>query len=135
MPAQTLSFDHVHLLSTEPNATAAWYVEKLDASIVNRMEVKGAPQIFVKLGDATLIIRGQRPGETADEKSGLQWGVDHFGFGVSGDFDAYCDGLKAAGVVFTLDPTDANPSTRIAFISAPDRINIELLQRQSPSGG
>ena len=131
MPAQTLSFDHIHLLSTEPNATAAWYVEKLGASIVNRMEVKGAPQIFVKVGDATLIIRGQRPGETAHEKSGLEWGVDHFGFGVSGDFDAYCDGLKAAGVVFTLDPTDANPTTRIAFISAPDRVNIELLQRRS----
>jgi len=131
MSAQTLSFDHVHLVSTAPNATAAWYVEKLDAQVVNRLEVKGAPQIFVKVGDATLIIRGQRPGEAADDKAGLEWGVDHFGFGVSGDFDAYCDGLKAAGVAFTVEPTDISPTTRIAFISAPDRVNIELLQRRA----
>ena len=131
MPDHPLSFDHVHLISTEPNAAATWYEEKLGAEIVNRLEVKGAPQIFVKVGDTTLIIRGQRPGEAADEKPGLEWGVDHFGFGVSGDFDAYCEGLKAAGVVFTLEPTDASPTTRIAFISAPDKVNIELLQRRS----
>lgn len=131
MSAQILSFDHVHLLSAEPNATANWYVEKLAARVVERLEVRGAPQIFVEVGDATLIIRGQRPGEAADDKSGLEWGVDHFGFGVSGDFDAYCDGLKAAGVEFTMEPTDASPTTRIAFISAPDRVNIELLQRRA----
>ena len=130
MSAPTLSFDHVHLVSTEPDAAAAWYVEKLDALLVNRLEVKGAPQIFVKVGDATLIIRGQRPGEAAADKSGLEWGVDHFGFGVSGDFDAYCAGLKAAGVNFNLEPTDASPTTRIAFIAAPDNVSIELLQRR-----
>ena len=131
MSASTLSFDHVHLVSTTPDATAAWYVEKLGASIANRLEVKGAPQIFVKVGDATLIVRGQRPGEAADDKSGLNWGVDHFGFGVSGDFDAYCSTLKAAGVKFNLEPTDASPTTRIAFIAAPDNVSIELLQRRA----
>jgi lactoylglutathione lyase len=131
MSSQTLSFDHVHLLSTAPDTTAAWYVDKLGASIVERSQVKGAAQIFVKVGDTTLIVRGQRPGETADDKPGLEWGVDHVGFGVSGDFDAYCAGLKAAGVKFNLPPTDANPTTRIAFIAAPDNVSIELLQRRA----
>ena len=131
MPAQTLSFDHVHLVSTEPDAAAAWYVDKLNAEVVNHSEVKGAPQIYLKVGNTTLIVRGQRPGEAADDKPGLEWGVDHFGFGVSGDFDAYCEQLKAAGVTFNLEPTDANPTTRIAFISAPDGVSIELLQRRA----
>lgn len=131
MPAHPLSFDHVHLVSTAPETTAQWYADKLAGTIVAQHEVRGAPQIFVALGDATLIIRGQRPGEQAGDKPGLEWGVDHFGFGVAGDFDAYCAALEAAGVTFTLQPTDANPSTRIAFIKAPDGVSIELLQRRA----
>ena len=131
MSAPTLTFDHIHLVSTAPDTTAAWYVEKLGASIANRLQVKGAPQIYVQVGDATLIVRGERPGEAAHDKSGLKWGVDHFGFGVSGDFDAYCAALKAAGVKFNLEPIDANPSTRIAFIAAPDNVSIELVHRRA----
>ena len=130
MAATALSFDHVHLVSSDPHAAAAWYVDKLGGRIEHSYEMRGAPQIFVALGDATVIIRGQRTGEQAAERAGLQWGVDHFGFGVSGDFDAYCESLRRAGVTFGLEPTDINPHTRIAFIDAPDGVSIELLQRR-----
>ncbi|MCP5152584.1 MAG: VOC family protein [Ectothiorhodospiraceae bacterium] len=131
MAAHPLSFDHVHLVSTEPDAAAEWYVDKLDGRIVDRYEMRGAPQIFVAVGDATLIIRGQRTGEQAGDRQGLEWGVDHFGFAVGGDFDAYCARLAAAGVAFTMQPTNVNPTTRIAFITAPDGVSIELLQRDA----
>lgn len=129
MSAHPLSFDHVHLVSTDPQAAASWYAEKLDGEIVNRYERGGAPQIFVAVGDATLIIRGQRDGESAGEKQGLEWGVDHFGFGVAGDFDAYCERLQRSGVAFRMAPTQINETTRIAFIEAPDGVSIELLHR------
>jgi hypothetical protein len=38
--------------------------------------------------------------------------------------------LKEKGVAFSLDPVDFNPTTRIAFISAPDGVSIELLNRK-----
>lgn len=129
MSAHPLSFDHVHLVSTDPAAAAAWYAEKLDGEITGRFERGGAPQIFVSVGDATLIIRGQRDGESAAAKQSLQWGVDHFGFGVASDFDAYCGKLKQAGVEFAMEPTSINPTTRIAFIKGPDGVSIELLTR------
>jgi catechol 2,3-dioxygenase-like lactoylglutathione lyase family enzyme len=129
MSTHRLSFDHVHLVSGDPDAAAAWYADKLDGRVASRYELRGAPQIFVELGDATLIIRGQRTGETAAHKAGLEWGVDHFGFSVAGDFDAYCNALKAAGVAFAMEPTQTNPTTRIAFITGPDDVSIELLQR------
>jgi hypothetical protein len=44
-----------------------------------------------------VVIRGQRTGETAAHRQGLQWGIDHFGFGVRGDMDAYCVELKRKG--------------------------------------
>ena len=126
----TLSFDHIHLVSRNSAAAADWYVEKLDGRITAKTEVRGAPQIMVSFGGATVIIRGERSGETATSREGLQWGIDHFGFQVSGDFDRYCGELKAKGVEFTVDPMDFGATLRIAFIRAPDDVIIELLQRK-----
>ena len=93
-------------------------------------EVKGAPQVYVSIAGALVIVRGQRPAESAGQKPGLQWGVDHFGLRVKGDFDGFCTGLRGKGVTFSLEPVDFNPTTRIAFINAPDGVSIELLNRK-----
>lgn len=130
MTANTLFFDHVHVVSRAPREAADWYAEKLGGIITARTEVRGAPQIVVAFEGATVIIRGQRTGETAVARAGLQWGTDHFGFSVRGDFDGYCARLKENGVVFTVDPMDFGPSLRLAFIEAPDGVSIELLQRK-----
>lgn len=130
MPEAGLAFDHVHLVARDPQATADWYVEKLGGTIVRSLEVKGAPQIYVSFGGFIIIVRGQRPAEAAKEKPGLQWGVDHFGLRVKGDFDRFCEDLRRRGVTFSLDPTDFNPTTRIAFINAPDGVSVELLNRK-----
>lgn len=130
MPNASLAFDHVHLVSKEPHATASWYVDNLGGKIIRSAEVRGAPQIYVSLGGAMVVVRGQRPAEQAAEKPGLQWGVDHFGVRINGDFDGFCVGLRRDGVAFSMEPTDFNPTTRIAFIVAPDGVNIELLNRK-----
>jgi catechol 2,3-dioxygenase-like lactoylglutathione lyase family enzyme len=130
MANANIFFDHVHLISEDPHGTASWYVEKLGGEIARSGEVRGAPQIHVSFNCATIIVRGQRPGEQADKKGGLEWGADHFGFQVLEDFDGFCDGLQQKGVRFTLEPTNFNPTTRIAFIEAPDGVRIELVNRQ-----
>jgi lactoylglutathione lyase len=130
MPDTSLAFDHVHLLAKDPQATANWYVNKLGGRIAKSLDVKGAPQIYVSFGGFIVIVRGQRPAELAREKPGLQWGVDHFGVRVDGDFDRFCEELRKKGVAFSLGPTDFNPTTRIAFINAPDGVSVELLNRK-----
>jgi lactoylglutathione lyase len=120
-------FNHVHLISKHPHCTASWYVEKLGGKIIGDNEVLGAPQIHIAFESAVIIVRGQRPGEQAAKKQGLNWGIDHFGFQVHGDFDAYCDTLKKKGVLFTIEPRDFSPTTRIAYIEDPDGVSIELL--------
>jgi len=130
MPDASLTFDHVHLVAKDPQATADWYVDKLGGKIARSLEVKGAPQLYVSFGGFIVIVRGQRPAELAEAKPGLQWGVDHFGVRVKGDFDGFCEGLRKKGVRFGLDPTDFNPTTRIAFIDAPDGVSVELLNRK-----
>jgi len=133
MAAATLSFDHVHLIAKDPDAAAQWYVDKLDGKVWKRSDVRGAPQIYVQIGNSIVIVRGQRTGETVGGKPGLEWGVDHFGLRVHGDFDAFCEGLRKKGVTFDVEPRDFNPSTRIAFIAAPDGVSIELLNRKDAS--
>jgi len=126
----TIVFDHVHLISEDPRSAAEWYADKLGGRIIGSAEIRGAPQVIVAFEGATIIVRGQRTGEEAAGKPGLQWGTDHFGFSVKGDFDGFCDDLKKNGVTFTLDPVDFTPTVRIAFIEAPDNVSIELLQRK-----
>jgi catechol 2,3-dioxygenase-like lactoylglutathione lyase family enzyme len=130
MPEATVGFDHVHLVAKDAHATAKWYVDKLGGEVRKSLEVKGAPQIYVSFNGFIVIVRGQRPGETANAKSGLEWGVDHFGLRIKGDFDGFCAGLKKKGVAFSLEPTDFNMTTRIAFIEAPDGVSVELLDRK-----
>ncbi len=127
----SIVFDHIHLISEAPESAAAWYVEKLGGKLVGNNEVQGAPQFYVAFEGATLIIRGQRTGEQAVGKKGSQWGTDHFGFHVQGDFDAFCNDLKQRGVTFTMDPVDFSPTVRIAFFEAPDGVHVELLQRKA----
>ena len=127
----SIVFDHVHLISEAPESAATWYVEKLGGKVVGNNEVQGAPQFYVAFEGATLIVRGQRTGEQVAGKKGSQWGTDHFGFHVPGDFDAFCNDLKQRGVTFTMDPVDFSPTVRIAFIEAPDGVRVELLQRKA----
>lgn len=131
MGDSNIVFDHVHLISKDPKTTATWYAEKLAGKIISSSEVRGVPQAIVAFKGSTIIIRGQRPNEQVGTKSGIQWGTDHFGFRVDGDFDGYCADLKMNGVTFTVDPVDFNPNVRIAFIEAPDGVSIELLQRKA----
>lgn len=130
MAGPDLSFDHVHLVARDPQATAQWYVDTLGGSIRKSAEVRGAPQIYVSLAGALVIVRGERPGESVGSKPGLEWGVDHFGLRVGGDFDSFCEQLRRKGVRFDVEPRDFNPTTRIAFIAAPDGVSIELLSRK-----
>lgn len=123
-------FDHVHLLAKDPVQTAQWYADNLNGKIWKSLEVRGAPQVYVQFGESYIIVRGQRPGEAADGKEGLEWGIDHFGVRIQGDFDTFCARLKQNGVRFSMEPRDFNETTRIAFIDAPDGVSVELLNRK-----
>ena len=63
MTNPAFKFDHVHIISENPKASADWYVEMFGATIAADTVARGAPQIFVDLGGMTILIRGRRPGE------------------------------------------------------------------------
>ena len=138
MSDPAFKFDHVHIISESPRASAQWYVDTLGATIVADTVARGAPQIFVELGGMTILIRGRRPGEDpasprpilpyADFSSHNAWGTDHFGFMYQGDLAALCDRLRAKGVGFPVELKKGVGGSLLCYVAAPDGVSIELMQ-------
>lgn len=138
MAESAIAFDHIHLISAEPDATAQWYADMLGGRITDRAELRGAPQICVAFGGNYLLVRGRRPGEQPNPKTPLksfgdfashdQWGADHFGFRVQGDFYAFCEAIRAKGARFAVEPHEFTPGFSIAYLAAPDGVTVELVQ-------
>ena len=138
MSNPALKFDHVHIISEDPKASAAWYVEMFGATVARDTIARGAPQIFVELGGTTILIRGRRPGEDpatprpirpyADYSSHNEWGTDHFGFLYEGDLTAFCEALRAKGVTFPVPLKQGVGGSLLCYVAAPDGVSIELMQ-------
>ena len=138
MTNPAFKFDHVHIISENPRASAEWYVEMFGATIAADTVARGAPQIFVALGGMTILIRGRRPGEDpavprsirpyADFSSHNAWGTDHFGFLYEGDLTAFCAELRGKGVSFPVELKKGVSGSLLCYVAAPDGVSIELMQ-------
>ena len=124
----TFVFDHIHLFSRDPEATAEFYARMFGAEVIRSLP-QGKPRIDLKLGGANIFILDVSQDPRAAPGPGHpHQGLDHFGLEVK-DIDATCAELKAKGAIFTRGPETIRPGTRIAFMSGPEGVSIELLQR------
>jgi len=122
MPVVT--WDHVHLRSPDPEATAAWLEDVLGGEII-----RGPGRLDVQLGGAKVFIAPVASGDGVHAAPATPYqGLDHFGLTVK-DIDAVAAEIKAKGVEFTKEPTTIRPGVRICFIRGPQGISIELLER------
>src|SRR5258708_1017222 len=120
----TVTWDHVHLRSPDPEATAAWLHDILGGEII-----RGPGRIDVKLGGANVFIAPVASGDGVNTPPVTPYqGLDHFGLTVK-DIDAVAAEIKAKGVEFTRGPTTIRPGVRICFIRGPQGISLELLER------
>jgi lactoylglutathione lyase len=122
------NWEHIHLRSTDPEATAAWYRDKLDAEIIKSPQPDGSTRIDLNLAGQKIFIAKAMPGKAADAPASPYLGLDHFGLTVP-DIKAAVAALKAKGVNFTMDVTTNRPGVQIAFLTAPENVSIELIQR------
>ncbi len=122
------TWDHIHLRSPDPEATAAWFERMLGARVI-RSTVEGKPRIDLKLGGADVFIMPVAPGDKVNPPPVTPYqGLDHFGLAVSG-IDAVAAGLKAKGAEFTMEPRTIRRGLRICFLRGPQGISVELLDR------
>jgi len=119
-------FEHIHLRSPDPDATADWFGRMFGAEVI-RSVVNGAKRVDVKLGGMDVFIAPASEGVGA-APAHPHLGLDHFGLRVP-DLDAAVADLKAKGAVFVMEPNLFRPGLRIAFLEGPQGVSIELLQR------
>ena len=122
-------WDHIHLRSKDPEATAKWYEQMLGAQVIRTMQ-QGQPRIALKVGGANVFIAQVTAGDGVNPPPVTPYqGLDHFGLTVK-DIDAVAAEIKAKGVAFTREPTTVRPGVRVAFLRAPEGVSIELLERK-----
>lgn len=136
------TWDHVHLISRDAHAAAAWYCRVLGGEIANVQDhLRGAPQIDVRVGGQTVVIRGVRPGEQpagvrplehfAGFSSHNARGIDHLALTYGGDLRALCARLKADGVTIAIEPWEFKPGVVLCYLQGPDGESIELIESRA----
>src|SRR6187402_1541572 len=124
------TYDHIHLRSPDPEATARYYERMFGAEVIRTMQ-GGKPRIDMKLGGANIFIAPVAAGDGVNPPPTTPYqGLDHFGLSVTGIDDIAAE-LKRKGVEFTREPQTPRPGIRICFLRGPQGISIELLERNS----
>ena len=123
------TWEHIHLRSPDPEATARWYEQMLGAEVIRSTQADGSTRVDLDLGGQKVFVAPANPESGAKPAPDAPYfGLEHIGLTVA-DIDAATDELKGKGVRFTLDPTTVRPGVRIAFLRGPENISIELIQR------
>ena len=113
-------FDHVHLISPDPDKTAEFYVRHFNATAVQRMTLPGGTAVFIQLNGSSIIVSN-----AMDAKR--PYGLEHFGLSTD-NIETTVAELKAAGIKFQMEITQIGPGIRIAFFRAPEDVLIELVE-------
>jgi len=127
MPNYT--YDHIHIRSQDPMATAQWYEKMFSAKIIESTQPDGSPRVDLDINGLTVFIMRvatDAPAPGADTEVSL--GLDHFGLRVE-NMDATVAELTEKGAEFTMEPRKLRPGLIITYIVAPENVRIELLQR------
>lgn len=125
----TFTWEHIHLRSPNPEATAAWYADKPEAEIIRTPQAGGATRIDLNLDGQAVFIAPANPQLTTHPAPETPYyGLEHIGLTVK-DIDGSVRALKAKGVTFTMEPNTIRPGVRIAFLRGPENVLIELIQR------
>ncbi|MEJ0078996.1 MAG: VOC family protein [Alphaproteobacteria bacterium] len=124
----TFTYDHIHIRSTDPEKTAAYYERMFGAEIIRSMQ-EGKTRIDMKIGGQDVFIAPVAPGSGVNPPPVTPYqGLDHFGLRVK-NIDQVVADLKAKGAEFTMELNSPRPGIKICFVRGPEGVSIEVLER------
>ena len=126
---EKFSFDHIHLCSRNPKATAEYYKKIFNAKIIESVQSDGRGRIDLVIDGLKIFLIAPPIDENVPEAPADQYlGLDHFGFVVENVSEIVAE-LKEKGAEFTLEPTVIRPGIKIAYVKAPENVRVELVER------
>jgi len=114
------SIHHVHIFASDLSKSIRFYEDFFDGKVVSDMELAGARNVFMKVGNGRIHFYDQPP------KFSGRGSIHHFGIQTD-DIEGVVKKLKSNGVVFTKGITDAG-FWKYIMVPAPDDILIELFE-------
>jgi len=111
---------HVHIFASDLNKSIKFYEEAFDGKIVLDVELAGARNVFMRIGNGRMHFYDQSP------KFSGRGSIHHFGIQTD-DIEGVVNKLKSMGVIFTKNITDAG-FWKYIMVPAPDDILIELFE-------
>ena len=118
--------NHVGVRIRDLDASLAFYTGALGAKVVDEAYIPAGRTDCVHLQIADGLVELLRP---ADPPPDATFGLDHIGF-MTDDLDGEHERLSGRGRVFSVPPKVAGSGRgRLAFLSDPSGVRVELLQR------
>ena len=127
-------YDHVHLRSPNPDATAKFFETMFGATAKRDVYPPGTlypgqMRVILTLGGQKVQIAPTHPHDpTAPSPAFPYYGLEHIGLTVD-DVDAACEELRAKGAEIAIGPLTRSAGLRLAFVRGPEGIMVELVQR------
>ena len=129
------SINHVHIRSSDPQASASWYEKHFNAKVLWAREIMpGTVTVSMEVGGPVRLNISSKPDGSSDARSVAELnrlGLEHFGFDVS-DLKSELVRLEGAGIRVVLPLTQVPTGARLAYIEGPDDVLIELVQPATP---
>lgn len=111
---------HVHIFASDIRKSVRFYEDTFGGEVVLDMEVAGARNVFMKIGNGRLHFYDQPP------KHSVRGSIHHFGIQTD-HIEAIVNKLRADGVDLKKDITDLG-FWKYIMVPAPDEILIELFE-------
>lgn len=135
---QTFHFDHLHLRSPDPNATALFFETMFGAEVTRSVYPPGTlypgqMRVTMEVGGQKVLIAPTHPHDPmAPAPAFPYYGLEHFGFTVE-DLDATIAELREKGADVAVGPLTRDAGSYLAFIRGPQGIMVELVQQRKPA--
>ena len=128
-------YDHVHLRSPNPDATARFFETMFNAEVTRSVYPPGTLypgqiRITLNVGGQKILIAPTHPHDAMTPAPAFPYyGLEHIGFTVE-DLDATIAALRAKGADVAVGPLTRDAGTYLAFIRGPEGIMVELVQNR-----
>jgi len=124
----SLAINHAHFRCADLDAAVAFYQRVLGAELIKRTEFGGRVIVTLSVGGILFCLSPAPAGANFQTEENLErLGVYHVAFNVSNLEEAVAE-CKRRGAKFVIESLQATPTRKVAFMEAPDGMQMELME-------